>query len=410
MMVDTPLWTDGSPYSFPPLSSHFATEIVVVGAGVAGLTAAYELSSRGYQVAVLDKNAPGSGMTGRSTSHIANAIDDGWRKLTKAIGNKRTPLVAQAYAAGIERVAEIVAAEKILCDFVRLDGYLRGKPSQRLVLAAERDAATRAGIRGVAWSDLDPFGEAGPGLTLRFPGQARLHPLKYVNGLVEAIVHRGGRFHRAEVLRVASHHKPLHVETQHGGITATRAVVLADNSSLKFGSSAPLQERYRTYVLAASYPKGMAPDTVCWDLETPYHYSRLQPGERDDTLIVGGEDHEASRNVGAAARFARLEAWARRRFPALRAVTARWTGEIKQTTDNLAFLGRNAAESDVFVIDGDGGLGFNHATVGALIIADLIDGRNNPWVDIFDPQRYGPATHALTMAENATQVASLWGT
>ena len=117
--------------------------------------------------------------------------------------------------------------------------------------------------------------------------------------------------------------------------------------------------------------------------DSPYHYVRLHrttdrelgghDDEAVDILIVGGEDHKAGQAQDAEARFARLERWMRERSPAAGAVDFRWSGQVMETVDGLAFIGRNPLDSDnVFVATGDSGMGMTHGTIAGLLLTDLI--------------------------------------
>ena len=136
-----------SPYG---LQGNARADIVVVGAGIAGLSAAHLLMEQGHQVLVVDSGPVGGGMTQRTTAHISNSVDDGWRALLRAVGADNAALAAKAYAAGIARIAGVQARENIACDFAWIDGCLMGGPGDRATLAAELTAATDAGNHAAA--------------------------------------------------------------------------------------------------------------------------------------------------------------------------------------------------------------------------------------------------------------------
>lgn len=385
MTIATP-WRDEPPVPIDSLPSRAAADVVVIGGGVAGLTAAYMLVQEGWSVVVLERVAPGAGMTGRSTAHIATAIDDGWRKLLQHDDLERARLAADAYRCGIGMIATICATEAIACDFAPVDGFLVGTADQADTLARELEAAHRVGLTDAAWTE-PPYGDSSY-RALRFPRQARLHPQKYVNGLTRAIRQRGGALYHAEALHIGSRAAPITVTTTTGTLTAQRAVVFAKNVFDEFEELRLPQETYCSYVIGMEVRRGAARDTVTWDLDEPYHYTRLHPRDSQmDILIAGGEDHPAEQKGDPAQAFARLESWARANFPCAGAVVANWAGALKQTADNLGFLGRAAPASDIYLLDGDGGLGFNHATIGAQIIRDQIAGKPNRWETVFDPRR-----------------------
>ncbi len=111
-------------------------------------------------------------------------------------------------------------------------------------------------------------------------------------------------------------------------------------------------------------------------------------GAVSDMLLVGGEDHRTGQESDPVARFARLEAWARERFPTLEAIELRWSGQILEPVDSLAFIGANPIDAkNVFIATGSSGNGMTYGTIAGMLITDLILGRENAWAPIYDPAR-----------------------
>ncbi len=151
------------------------------------MTTAYLLSKEGKSVIVLDDGPIGGGMTGRTTAHLVNALDDRYFELERLHGEKGARLAAESHTAAIDRVEAIVKNEKIDCEFERLDGYLFVPPGDaKKILDDELEAALRAGLKleKVARAPIDSYDT---GSALRFPHQAQFHPLKYLAGLAQAI-------------------------------------------------------------------------------------------------------------------------------------------------------------------------------------------------------------------------------
>jgi nitrite reductase/ring-hydroxylating ferredoxin subunit len=147
-------------------------------------------------------------------------------------------------------------------------------------------------------------------------------------------------------------------------------------------------------------PKGSIPKALWWDTGDheanasipPYHYVRLHELDEDhDLLICGGEDHATgmadAEKVPEEKRYALLEDWLKKRFDILK-VVYRWSGQVMEPMDSLAFIGRNPMDHDnVYIATGDSGNGLTHATIAVMLITDLINGKENPWEKIFDPGR-----------------------
>src|SRR5437667_10402126 len=176
-----------------PLRKNTTADTCIVGAGIAGLSIAYELTRSGQKVVVLDDGLIGRGMTGRTTAHLVNALDDRYYDLEKVHGEDGARMAAQSHSAAIDRVEKIAATERIECDFERVDGYLFEPPNESLKnLEKEFEACQRAGLP-VEWVKNAPIEAFETHRAIRFPRQAQIHPLKYVQGLADAVTRRGGQ-------------------------------------------------------------------------------------------------------------------------------------------------------------------------------------------------------------------------
>jgi glycine/D-amino acid oxidase-like deaminating enzyme len=104
------------------LGADAQADVVIVGAGIAGLTTAYLLTKEGKRVVVIDDGNVAGGETCRTTAHLSNALDDRYYELEKLHGEDGARLAAESHTAAIDRIEAIVNTEKIDCDFARIDG------------------------------------------------------------------------------------------------------------------------------------------------------------------------------------------------------------------------------------------------------------------------------------------------
>jgi glycine/D-amino acid oxidase-like deaminating enzyme/nitrite reductase/ring-hydroxylating ferredoxin subunit len=227
------------------------------------------------------------------------------------------------------------------------------------------------------------------GACLRFPDQARLDPARYCRGLAQRLQARGVRFF-ADTTVVDLEEQPERVRLR----TATGHTIFAE--AVVVATASPLDERialdkkqvaYRTYLLAARTPKGASPDILLWDTASPQHQVRLLPGAEDDLLIIGGEDHRLGREDDAEERFARLELWARGRYPEMGESVMRWSGTVYEPTDHAPFIGQNPGSERVYVVTGDSRQALTTGAASGLILSDLIQGRASPWAAAYHPGR-----------------------
>jgi glycine/D-amino acid oxidase-like deaminating enzyme/nitrite reductase/ring-hydroxylating ferredoxin subunit len=376
-----------------------------VGAGIAGLSTAYLLAADGRSVAVLEAREPGMGETSRTTAHLVTALDRGWTALIGTHGEALARLAADSHRAAIDRVERLCVEERADCGFARVDGFLFASPrTAHGALEAELDAARRAGVSGVDMVPRAPLRGYDTGPCLRFPRQAVCHPLRLLDALRAGIERRGGRlFGRARVDALEPG-RPSRVRSAAGLTVTADAVVIATNSPVAGAPSLHAKQApYRTYAIAAPIARGTVPDALYWDTDEPFHYVRLdRSGETHDVLIVGGEDHKTGQGGGTAnERYRRLAAWARRRFPGVGAPLARWSGQVMETADGLAYVGRARDDAEVLVATGDCGNGMTHGMVAGLLLADLVARRPNPWEAAYEPGRLRLRAIPTLARENA---------
>jgi len=394
----TSVWMDSTDApQLPRVTQDMRTSVCIVGAGIAGMTTAYQLARAGRAVIVIDDGQIGGGETGRSTAHLTAALDDRYYRIEKLHGAEGARLAAESHAAAIARIESIASLEDIDCDFERLDGYLfLGGDSTKEDLERELEATHRAGLIDTELLDRAPVDSWNTGPALRFPRQAQFHPLKYLNGLARAIIRDGGQIFNFTHADKIEDGEPAKVTTSDGHVILADNIVVATNTPVNdWVILHTKQAAYRTFVIGARVPRGSVPRALYWDTADPYHYARLHevdarldPDRSDEILIVGGEDHKTGQEDDADERFARLESWTRERFPMVKSIDFRWSGQVVEPVDHMAFIGKNPGNDEhIFIATGDSGNGITHGTIAGVLLTDLILGRKNSWAKLYEPSR-----------------------
>jgi glycine/D-amino acid oxidase-like deaminating enzyme/nitrite reductase/ring-hydroxylating ferredoxin subunit len=384
-------WMDLVPViQAPKLREDADCDVVVVGSGIAGLSIAYELARCGRSVIVIDRGGIGSGMTARTTAHLASELDDFYFELIKVRGEEEARLLHDSQVAAVNRIETICEAEGILADFARVDGFLFAAPDRDASeLDEEYEACRKIGVE-VEWADRAPIPGVDTGRALRFPSQGRFHPTKYLAGLAKAIAANGGRFF-ADTAHVGDEEKDgrVAVTTEAGPVIRASAAVFATNSPTNDRVAIHAKQHpFRTYVIAGRVAKGSVADALVWDTHRAYHYVRIQPlSANEDLLIVGGEDHRSGDENDMAERIARLEGWTREHFPSFGAVDYRWSGQVLETIDFMPFSGRNPGNENIYVHTGDSGQGITNGVAGSLTLLPLITGEDSRYAALFAPDR-----------------------
>jgi glycine/D-amino acid oxidase-like deaminating enzyme/nitrite reductase/ring-hydroxylating ferredoxin subunit len=385
------IWMHSPLPDFPSLHGEVKAEVCIIGGGIAGLTTAYLLSQENKKVLLVEAMEIGGGETGRTTAHFFPP-DNRYYAIENSLGLEKSKLVADSFQQSTNLVESISQKEKIECNFERLDGYLFSLSSDGYPnLEKEFEAARRVGVE-VDKVERVPGLNFDTGLSLRFANQAQIDPLKYLNGLAAAFLNNGGRIYsRTRAISIKGDNDFQTVKTSNGEIVAN-AVVVATNTP--FNDRLVMhtkQAAYRTYVLGFRVPKHSVPHILLWDNGDPYYYIRLATLEQNseyEILIVGGSDHKVGQEEHPERHYNEIEKWVRQHYPMTGVIEYKWSGQIMEPADGLAYMGRNPMDDEnVYVITGDSGNGMTHCTVGAMLITDLIMGRNNPWIDVYDPSR-----------------------
>jgi Rieske Fe-S protein len=254
---------------------------------------------------------------------------------------------------------------------------------------------------------------------LRFPRQAEFHPLKYLNGLSRAIVDLGGHIFTGTRVVAVEDGERVKVRTSDGHTITAQAAVVATNCPINDRVAIhSKQAPYATYVICLRVTRQIG-HSLFWDTaetaeeekkeigSAPYHYVRFARDDEGEVLMVGGEDHKTGQAEDCEQRFAKLERWARDRFPFVGGITDHWSGQVMESVDGVAYIGRNPGNENVYVVTGDSGNGITHGTIAGMLIVDLIAGRENPWANLYDPSRktLKPRVLADYIAENANVAA-----
>jgi gamma-glutamylputrescine oxidase len=362
-----------------PLRGEISVDVGVVGAGIAGCSAALHLAERGFSVALLEAREVGFGASGRSGGQTIFGLAASQPAVARIVGAEDSRALFQMSIEGLDLLQSLLSKYSIDCDY--RPGHLHVAVREKHVdelRSWETELRRDYGYDSVSFVDRRDLGAhlasdrylAG----LIDTRSGHLHPLKYVRGLARAAESAGAKiFENSRVERYRDG-ASIQVQTREGRLRC-KQLVLAGNAYL--GSLAPtLANRILgvgTYIIASEpipaeraatlMPSRAAIADMNWILD----YFRLS---RDDRLLFGGRVSYSAVDPPHLA-----ESMRRRMIAALPAladikVDFAWGGYLDITRSRLPNFGRLAA--NVFYLQGFSGHGLVLTGLGGKLVAEAI--------------------------------------
>jgi glycine/D-amino acid oxidase-like deaminating enzyme/nitrite reductase/ring-hydroxylating ferredoxin subunit len=381
----TSLWIDTAPeMNFPTQSQAIEVDVVIIGGGISGITAASELKAAGRTVALIEAGRLLQGVTGQTTAKITSQHTLIYSHLIQHFGEARARAYAEANQTAIEYIAQQALAQHIDCDLERREAWTWADSDEEVeLLRREAEAAERCGLPA-RFSESVPLpfpAKAG----LCFENQAQFHPHKYLLPLAQAIPGYGSHVFENTCALKVEQGEPCTVITTRGTIRA-RDVILATHYPFIDHSLYALRLRpHRAYLLAARL-KGPAPEGMFINVQRTRSLRAYAADEGEMALIVG-EGHMVGEGGDTRVRYRNLEQWAREVLP-VEEIAYHWSTHDHQSIDHVPLIGRLSPVSrHVYVATGFGGWGMSNGTVAGLLLRDLVLGRENPWAEVYAPNR-----------------------
>lgn len=397
-METASLWKTTSPeVHFPRLDRDLETDVVIVGGGITGISAAHLLKRAAVRVVVLEAGEVGLGTTGFSTGNLHMTVDEGLYSIERKWGRETAARVVKSRAAMIDLIERNVAEFGIECGFYRRPHYLFSLEASRgTEMRRELRALHNAGLAAEAVDYVPlPFSARD---AIRIDGQAQFHPLAYVRSLAAAVESEDCRIF--EYSPVVEFEEKAAIATTARGKVRARKMIMATHTPKGFNILQTQLGPYREYGIAARLKEGPYPRGLFWSMEEPSRSIRSYKAPEGEYLVVIGEEHKVGQQDNTVDYFRKVEDFARARF-SVEAVTHRWSAQNYKPADGLPYIGPSIGSDHLYVATGFAAAGLLYGVLAASIITDMILGRKNPWEDVFSSRRFTPLKSAGDfLAEN----------
>jgi glycine/D-amino acid oxidase-like deaminating enzyme/nitrite reductase/ring-hydroxylating ferredoxin subunit len=410
MAVLEPFWRETADIpKFHPLKENGEADVVIVGGGITGITAAYLLVKAGLKIVLLEADTLLNGTTGHTTAKVTAQHDVIYDEFISHFGEYTAKLYYQANSEALEWIQETVLAHHIPCDFSRQDAYLYATTEKSArKLETEWAAYQTLGIQGGLVEKI-PF--AIPIINaLRMDNQAQFHPLQYLTRLVQFITEGGGRiFEHTTAVNVEENGERTAVLTRNGHRMEGSTVLVCSHFPFYEGLglySAKLHAD-RSYALACRtktpYPGGMY-----LSVDQPTRSLRSVTHHGEELVIIGGESHKTGQGKDTREHYQALETFGKEVMGAEK-ILYQWSTQDLGTLDKIPYVGPvTEGEPRILIATGYRKWGMTTGTAAARLLADYVLERDTPYRELYTPSRFqaDPSLKKL-IKENANVVANL---
>lgn len=395
--------------SYPPLETDAKHDVVIVGAGIAGLVTALQLAERGYDVGVIEAEEVAAGTTGYTTAKVSSQHGLIYDQLIKSVGEDKARLYYQANEEAITFLRHQVERLDLACELETQDAYLYVSSSKENAMDREIKAYARLEING---------GDATDEVQKKLPytvkravvlrDQAQFHPVKYLQGLAEHFVRQGGTlYEKSRATTIESNRTPTIVLENGHRIEAKKVVIAThfpfhDFKGLYFSKL----EVHRSYIVSG-FVDDSFPDGMFMSADQPsrsLRHTRTSDGRR--LGLFGGENHLSGHETETMARYQHLADFATNTFQ-VETFDRFWSAQDLITLDHIPYVGQMTADDpNVFVATGFAKWGMTNGIAAGLLLSDLLTGTPNRFRHLFDPTRSKlKAVDATQFIKNNADVA-----
>lgn len=416
-MIHRPVWHDLRQRSATPaLAADVSADVLVIGAGITGLSTAWELAQAGRDVLLLEARQVGAGTTGASTAKASVLQGTSYSAIADQAGLERAHAYAETQQMAVAHLATIVERLDADCRLERRASWLFAETEEEAT-RLEREAEVLAGCGLPVTTDVDPglpFATTG---ALHLPDQLLLDPLAYVDALAADFGRRGGRLHEETPVVGLDPGDPHRATTREGHVVSARHVVVATHyPAFDQGLLFARLRIVREHVLAGPAVGELAPPDMYVGTGDLVPTLRVAEGPAGPELLVSGAPFPTG-GERAGDRLEDLRDWTASRLPGL-TLRRTWSAQDCSSPDGIPFIGelRPFAHpgSRIWGATGFGGWGIANGVLAGVLLRDLVTGTDegdadaaHGWRDLFTTRRAQPVSEGRrAVAQGATFAGS----
>lgn len=372
------------------LDKNITTDVCIIGAGIFGLTCGYYLLKSGLRVTIVDKSDIGSKTTGHTTAKITSQHGLFYTYLVNTYGEQFAKDYLFANEEAIENIKSIIDIENINCDFEKQSNFVYTTDKSEVTkIRKEVDCVNALGFPAnfVTKTGL-PFEIAG---SIQFKNQAQFNPIKYVNGLCDSIIKKGGKIYTHTTVYDIKNDGDTFFTSTDGGTINSKYVILASHYPFINFPGMYFLKMYQSssYVIGVDTKKTLFNGMYITSSSPTYSF-RMAYYKGKKILLLGGSGHKTGTPVTYDQSYSALENYANQLYPNCE-ILFRWNTRDCISLDKIPYIGLfSNTINNLYVGTGFNKWGMTSSNVAANIVCDMILGNHNKYAYVFDSTRVNP--------------------
>jgi glycine/D-amino acid oxidase-like deaminating enzyme/nitrite reductase/ring-hydroxylating ferredoxin subunit len=376
--------TAGQIINYSSLQGDKEADVVIIGGGITGLTAAMLLSEGGKKVVLLEAMRIGLGTTGNSTGNLYVTVDEHLSVIKKKWSSDVMKAVVHSRSAALNLIEQTINRFSIECDFYKTSfNYFAEE------LNDDAENFIREEYKALTEAGLNPKLSTDPGLpfavkkAISVDGQAQFHPYKYAVQLAKNI---SANCEIYENSRVEDFDEESGIVKTSNGSVKAKTVIMATHTPKGTWMVQSVLGPYREFGLAAELRSGGFPKGIFWGINQPKHSVRsFKNGIKDYVMVIG--DKFKTGHGDTTEYLEGLEQYLGTRFD-IGVEKFIWAGQQYRPADGLPYIGKHSDK--MYFLTGFATDGLVYGTMAAMIVSDQLLGKKNPWEETYDLKRFTP--------------------
>lgn len=357
------------------------TDILIIGGGITGISTAYFLMNSNKKVTIIDKSTIGMGVTCKTTAKINYLQGIIYQQLEKNFDIKTSKLYFDSQLEAIELIKQIIQKEKIDCDLEKCDSIIfTKKKSGFSKIETEQKILKSWGVKCKTINTLQIHFPIQYGISV--PNTYTFHPLKYINSLKKVINKKINIYEHVMALEITKKNDIFEIKTNQGIISSKYVIVTCHYPFFIKPSFIPIKTYVeREYVNASKFKIDDNYFTAI-SIDSTLHSIRFYK----DYIIYGSNKHRLTNKIEYKNNYEKSKNDFKRLFSKEPEYT--WMNQDIVSNDGLPIIGvMDKKQPNLFVATAFGAWGMTNGTIAAKILTDIILGKDNKYIDLFNPQR-----------------------